>query len=276
MLEIFNFLDDKPLQSFNIVITYRDLIYVTIILFLTWVIAKYLSHVFYRICSGVIERRNLLFIGKLGRWFIYIIGIILVCPFFGINMNALMVFGGAIGVSIGFASKDIISHAVAGVLILFERPVKLGDFIEVNGTEGSVEDIGIISTTIRLNNGVYVRIPNGSIFSSEITNYSTHIARRIQYSITIQYADDVNKVSKMITDFLEKYPYVLKLPAPFVYIETVGPNGYNVLIKIWAPTKLCDHLEDILLGDILALLKEQNIVIPYEQNVVWLNQINQS
>ncbi|MDV0441042.1 mechanosensitive ion channel family protein [Methanorbis furvi] len=264
-----SFLATKPFESFGIAMTYGDIIAVVVIIAATFIIAKLLSNIVRRMFSGKIDKGNLAFMEKLTRWTIYFFGFLAVSTPLGIDFSGLMVAGGIIAVAIGFASQSTLSNFISGLLLMFERPVSLGDNIAVKGTEGYVEDIGLMSTTLRTYKGVYVRVPNEAMFTSDITNYVAHIARRFDYNITIRYKDDAEKAMKIIKDTVDKHPYALKSPAPSVFVDNLGPNGSNLLVRIWAPSGYWWDAKTELLGKIVQALRAAGIVIPFDQNVVW-------
>ena len=126
-----------------------------------------------------------------------------------------------------------------------------------------------MSTTIRTYKGVSVRVPNEAMFTSDITNYVAHVARRFDYRITIRYKDDADKAVKIIKETIEKHPYALKNPAPSVFVDDVGPNGSNLDIRIWSPSGYWWDAKTELLWKIVRELRSAGIVIPFDQNVVW-------
>lgn len=268
-LESPGFLGTQPFLNFGIKMTYGDLIAVLIIIVATFIIAKVLSGIVRRMFSGSIEKSNLAFMEKLTRWIIYFFGFLAVSGPLGIDFSGLLVAGGIIGVAVGFASQNTLSNVVAGILLMFERPVNLGDNISVKGTEGYVEDIGLMSTTLRTYKGVYVRVPNEAMFTSDITNYVAHVARRFDYKITIRYKDDADKAVKIIKETIDKHPYALKSPGPSVFVEDIGPNGSNLNVRIWSPSGYWWDAKTELLWKIVRALRAAGIVIPFDQNVVW-------
>ena len=263
------FLGTQPFLNFGIKMTYGDLIAVLLILIATFIIAKIVSGLVRRMFSGSIEKSNLSFMEKLTRWIIYFFGFLAISGPLGIDFSGLLVAGGIIGVAVGFASQNTLSNVVAGILLMFERPVNLGDNISVKGTEGYVEDIGLMSTTIRTYKGVYVRVPNEAMFTSDITNYVAHVARRFDYKITIRYKDDADKAVKIIKETIEKHPYALKNPAPSVFVDDVGPNGSNLNVRIWSPSGYWWDAKTELLWKIVRELRSAGIVITFDQNVIW-------
>ncbi|MDD2295937.1 MAG: mechanosensitive ion channel [Eubacteriales bacterium] len=260
---------DTPLFG---AITYGNLLAAIIILAGTYVVAKVLSVIVMRVLTGKVEVNNSTFLAKLVRWLTYFVGIVAASPFLHIDFSGLIVAGGILAFAISFASQSTLSNFVAGVLLMFERPVGVGDNISVNGTEGYVEDIGILSTTIRTYSGIFVRIPNESMFTSDITNYVAHIARRFDYDIGIRYTDDADKAIKVIKGIIEKHPYALKNPAPSVYVDELGNNSINLKVRIWAPSGFWWDVRTDLLWKIFQALRKADIDIPFPQLTLWYGE----
>ncbi|HJJ91117.1 MAG TPA: mechanosensitive ion channel family protein [Methanocorpusculum sp.] len=250
-------------------ITYGDLLGVVIILFCTLVAAKIFGMIVNRMFIGKIEKNNIIFIQKLVHWVVYFIGFLVMSPLLHIDFSGLMVAGGIIAVAVGFASQNTLSNFVAGLLIMVERPVNISDNIKINGTQGYVEDIGIMSTTLRTYEGIYVRVPNETMFTSDITNYVAHVARRFQYLVPIRYSDDVTKAIDVIMCVIDKHPYALKSPQPDVYVDELGTQGVKLIVRIWSPSGYWWGVRKDLLWKIFQALRAENIEIPFEQLVIW-------
>lgn len=263
-----SFLDTKLIGE----ITYGDMLGVIIIVVVTYLLARTLSTLLRRILAGKVETSNIAFLAKLLKWTLYFIGFLVISPYLHLDLSGLMVAGGVVAVAFGFASQNTLSNFVAGVLLMFERPVAVGDNISVNGTEGYVEDIGLLSTTIRTYKGLFVRIPNSSMFSSEITNYVAHIARRFDYDIGIRYTDDANKAVKVIKEVIDKHPYALRSPAPSVFVDELGNNSINLKVRIWCPSGFWWDVKTDLLWKIFKALRKANIDIPLPQVTLWYGE----
>ncbi|MGQ9854246.1 MAG: mechanosensitive ion channel family protein, partial [Candidatus Oleimicrobiaceae bacterium] len=136
----------------------------------------------------------------------------------GVSLSGLMVAGGVAGLVVGFASQQIVGNLVSGVFLMIERPIKIGDQVNIEGTSGFVESIRIISTTIRTYDGLLVRMPNEKVFTSNITNYVALGCRRIDYVVSIRYEDDAELAAKIIKRVLDEHPFVLVEPEPQVFV----------------------------------------------------------
>jgi len=172
------------------------------------IIAKIVTTNLRRALIDKMRRDQLELMLKIIYFGIIIIAFIAVLPALGLNLSGLLVAGGITGIILGFASQSVVSNLVSGIFLLWEKPIKIGDQISIDGVMGFVEDVNVLSTIIRTYDGLYVRIPNEKLFTSNITNYVAHIARRFEYVIGIRYSDDAEKAIKIIKKLIEEHPFV--------------------------------------------------------------------
>jgi small-conductance mechanosensitive channel len=246
-----------------------DLAKMVLILAIGVSIAKAMTLIIQRSLRGRIGKAHLKNIVKVTYYTIIFIAVISVLPLLGIKSSNLLVAGGIGGIILGFASQSVVSNLISGVLLMFERPIKLGDTVNIEGTSGTVEDIRIISTTLRTFEGIYVRIPNDRIFTTSITNYVANVARRFEYIVGIRYSDDADQAIGIIKDILEDESLVLKNPSPEVFVDTLGDNAVNIIVRIWAPATEWYTVKKKLLWVIKKTLEEHGIEIAFPQRTVW-------
>jgi len=187
----------------------------------------------------------------------------------GINLSGFMVAGGVAGVILGFAGQGIIGNLIAGIFLIIERPIKIGDQVNIDSFAGYVEDIRIVSTTIRTYDGLYVRIPNQNIFTSSIINYVNHIVRRFEYIVGIRYSDNGDKAIQLIKDVIEMHPFALDNPRPQVFVDNLGDNAVNIVVRVWSPISEWYTVKMELLLEIKKALEGEGIEIAFPQRVVW-------
>jgi len=253
-------------------LTVGNIILFILFLAATFVLVRLVSGVLRRTLAGKTEAKIIDITVKSVRTIIYVIGIIVACTQLKIDLSGLLVAGGVVGVAVGFASQNTLSNLVAGILLMFERPVNVGDSIVVNGTEGYVEGIGLLSTRVRTYSGLYVRIPNDSLFTSEITNMVSNVARRFDYNISIRYSDDAKKAIKAVKRVINEHPYALKNPAPSVYVDNLGAHGIELKVRIWSPSGFWWDARTELLWTIFKVLRQEDIDVPFDQLTVWFGQ----
>lgn len=250
----------------------RDLIVTFIILLIATLVAKIIAMSLRRSLADKMRKDQLELIIKFVYASILLIAIAMVTPIFGLNLTGLLVAGGILGIVIGFASQKVVSNFLSGLFLIAERPVKIGDQIIVGDVAGIVEDMNIMSTIIRTYDGLYVRIPNETLFTSNITNPVANVARRFEYIISIRYSDDAEKATEIIKNVIEEHPFALKIPEPSVFVDNLGDNGVNIVVRIWGPSSDWYGVKMELLWKIKVELEKNGIEIPFPQRVLWFGK----
>jgi small-conductance mechanosensitive channel len=205
---------------------------------------------------------------KVVYYAVIITGFVTVLPQVGIDLTGLLVAGGIVGVVIGFASQSVVGNLISGLFLIFERPIKIGDQINVGDVSGYVEDIRVLSTIVRTYEGIYVRIPNEKVFSSNITNYVANPVRRFEYAIDISYGDDAEKAIEVITRVLEEHPFILKNPGSNVFVNSLAESGVTITVRTWTPSPVWYSVKLELLWKMKVELERAGITIPFPQRVV--------
>ncbi len=250
--------------------TYGDVLVFLIIIIFSVIIAKIARINIRRTLKEKVPLTTLNNIEKVVYYGIILIGFIVALPKIGVSLSGLLVAGGILGIVIGFASQTVVSNLISGIFLMIEKPIKVGDGVNINDVSGIVEDIKVLSTTIRTYDGIYVRIPNEKVFNSNIQNYVAHAARRFGYKIGIRYKDDAEKAISIIKDLLEENPLVLKEPSPTIFVEELGESSVNLNIKIWAPSSVWYSVYTEMLWKIKTALEKKGIEIPFPQRVIWM------
>ncbi len=250
-------------------LTVGEIVFVATVLALSVVAAKIVTTNLRRALADKISKDQLDVLLKAVHAAILGFAIIAVSPILGLNISGLLVAGGIAGIVIGFASQSVVANFVSGLFLLWERPIKIGDQIGVDGIEGFVEDIKVMSTIVRTYDGLYVRIPNEKVFVSSITNYVANVARKFGYVISISYGDDAEVAMDAIKGVIEEHPFVLKHPSPQIFVDELGESGVNIVVKVWAPASEWYDVRMDLLWRMKRALDEAGIEIPFPQRVVW-------
>ena len=152
---------------------------------------------------------------------------------------------------------------------MIERPLRVGNAVNIDGTVGLVEDIHILSTTLRTFDGLYIRVPNQKAFTANIINFAANVARRIDYTVGIRYSDDAEKAIEIIKNLIKGYPLALVNPEPLVFVDNLGESSVEVAVRFWAPTTEWLSVKTGLLWKIKKALEAEGIEIPFPQRVVW-------
>lgn len=240
------------------------------ILFFTILMAKGITIYLQRSLKDKMDKEHLNILIKsiyYGAIVLSIVGVIF--PLLQIDTSGLLVAGGVVGIVIGFASQSIVGNFISGVFLMIERPIKIGDQVNIDSKLGYVEDIKIISTIIRTYDGLYIRLPNETVFTTSITNYVANLTRRFEYVVGIRYSDDADEAIGIIKEIIDREPFALVNPGPSVFVDTLGDNAVNIIVRIWAPATHWYDLKMKLLWVIKKTLEENGIEIAFPQRTVW-------
>lgn len=249
-------------------VTLLDLLIFAISVVITIVIARVVAYYLKKSFCDRIQPAELSNLVKVIQLIILLIGVYLALPTFDINLADMLVIGGTIGIVIAFASQKIVSNFGSGLFLVLERPIKPGDSIQIEDITGTVDEIRILSTIVKTHEGIYVRIPNEKVFTSDITNYVVNVARRFEYTIGIGYHSDADAAIRIIRKLLDDHPFVLKHPSPSVFVDTLADSSVNLRVFIWAPSKVWWSVRTEMLWKIKLALEKEGIEIPYPQRVV--------
>jgi small-conductance mechanosensitive channel len=166
---------------------------------------------------------------------VLIVGIIIVLENTGIHLGALAVFAGAVGVGVGFGLQNITSNFISGLVILAERPITIGDRIEVAGIAGQVQQIRARSTVILTNDNIAMIVPNTKFIDSPVTNWTYGDPRvRFRVPVGVAYGSDVNKVREVLIAAAREHPATLSEPAPNAYLEKFGESSIDFELVAWS------------------------------------------
>jgi small-conductance mechanosensitive channel len=263
-----NFSLDAPVTSIS-AITWGHLIYVCLVVIAAAVISRVLTIYLKKSLTDKIKRSQLDILMRVVKYGIAVVAFLVILPYFEVNLSGLLVAGGFASIVIGFASQSVIGNMVSGLFLIIERPVSIGDTINIGSTTGTVTDITIFSTIIKTYEGIYVRIPNETVFTSPITNYVAHVARRFEYTVGIPYAADATVAVRIIKEVIREHPLALREPGPSVYVDELGDNAVNIKVRVWAPSSDWWDVRTELLWTIKAELEKNGIEIPFPQRDVW-------
>ncbi len=211
--------------------------------------------------------------GNTIRAVLLVVGLLLALSTVGVDLTALSVLGGALGVGIGFGLQKLAANYVSGFVILFERSLRIGDMVRVDNFEGEVVDIKTRYTLIRANNGRESIVPNEKLITERIENLSLADPRiLLQSDVTVGYDSDVAVVEKILCEAAKGVPRVLQDPSPAARLVRFGADGLEFSLFFWIADPANGQLNvrsDVNLR-ILQGLREARIEIPFPQRVVHL------
>lgn len=202
----------------------------------------------------------------------FAVTIILAISHLGFNTSSLVAIVGAAGLAVGLALQGSLSNFASGVLIITFRPFKSGDFVEVSGVAGIVEEILIFSTKLRTGDNKTVIIPNGAITSGTITNYSTKPTRRIDLIIGVSYDANLAQTKEILANIVSQDERVLKDQEVTIGVSELADSSVNLVVRPWVKSSDYWPTYFALLENIKVALDEAGIEIPYPQMSLHVNQ----
>ncbi len=205
------------------------------------------------------------FVTSILRWLLLLFVIVAALDQLGVDTTSLVAIFGAAGLAIGLSLQSSLGNFAAGVMLIIFRPFQKGDFVDIAGTTGSVEAIGIFTTTLVTPDNKVTIVPNGGIYASTITNFSARDTRRVDMVFGVSYDDDIREVRKALEDIIAADDRVLAEPAPVIEIGELADSSVNFIVRPWV--KSSDYWQ--VLWDTTATVKtkfdEAGISIPYPQ-----------
>jgi len=235
-----------------------------------FVIGKWLAKLLTNLFRKGLERSNtdvtlVKFLGDLVYFGLLVLVIIAALGTLGVNTTSFAAIIGAAGLAVGLALQGNIANFGAGVVLLFLRPFKVGDFVEAGGAVGVVDTIGIFNTTFKTGDNRVIIVPNSNIIGGNITNYSREAIRRIDLVIGVGYEDDLKLVKSTLEEILANHPKVLKDPAPAVALAELADSSVNFNVRPWVKSEDYWGVRSELLETIKTTFDEKGINIPYPQ-----------
>jgi len=194
----------------------------------------------------------------------------------GVDVNRFTLLAGAFGVGIGFGLQNIVNNFISGLILLFERPIHPGDTIEVGGVSGIVKKIGIRSSTISTGDGADAIIPNATLISDKLMNWTlTDPWRRIEINIGVAYSSDLQKVMQILLAVANADSNVLKDPAPAVVFQGFGEGTLNFTLRFWTLVQANIDTKSRLSIALVQALHEAGIEMPFPQRDLNLKSVDE-
>ncbi|NNL84376.1 MAG: mechanosensitive ion channel, partial [Myxococcales bacterium] len=196
----------------------------------------------------------------------------------GVDLSRLTILIGALGVGIGFGLQNVVNNFVSGLILLYERPVQLGDAVEVGTVTGNIHRIGIRSSTVRTYQGAEVIVPNADLISNQVTNWTlTDRRRRMEVSVGVAYGSDPERVRQVLISVAKEHSKVDSDLAPVAIFQGFGDSALNFQLRAWV-ANMDDWLTtgSELHAGVAAALTEAGIEIPFPQRDLHVRSIDPS
>lgn len=213
-----------------------------LIAIVVYFVGRFLISLLQRLMANMLERRKVevsiqIFLKSTVSILLNVLLIISVVGALGINTTSFAALLASAGVAIGMALSGNLQNFAGGLIILFFKPYKMGDWIEAQGVSGSVTAIQIMHTIVTTADNKVVYIPNGAMSSGVITNYSRMDTRRVEWIVGVDYGEDIDKVKGVAESLIQNDSRILKDPAPIVALHALDASSVNVTIRVWVANK---------------------------------------
>ena len=207
-------------------------------------------------------------VAQLGNYLFIVFGFLVVIQTAGVNLGPLALFAGALGVGLGFGLQNFFSNFISGLILLIERPIKVGDFVDLGEVRGRIQSISLRSTVMLTNDNISAVIPNSDFVSSRVVNWSHNNAKiRFRVPIGVSYGVDENQVEKALLEAAAAIPEALKTPPPSVLFVGFGDSSLNFEVAVWTEqmSRMPDRFVSKVNFEIYRKLREYEISIPFPQ-----------
>jgi len=233
-------------------------------------IGKWVARQIVKLMRSGMERANvdatlISFSGNVAYVILVIAVVVAALSRIGVDTSSFIAIFGAAGLAIGLALKDTLANVGAAVLIIFFRPFKVDDSIEVSGVIGTVKSINLFSTTLTTADNRSIIIPNGTLVAGNIINNTGNATRRIDLILDIDYQDDLKVAKEIISQILEKHPKVLKEPAFMVAVGELALNSVQLYARPWVLSEDYWDVRFELTEQIKLIFDEHGITVPFPQ-----------
>lgn len=235
-----------------------------------FVVGRFLINIINRLISKALDKRKVeptiqTFLKSFTNILLTILLIISVVSALGVNTTSFAALLASAGVAVGMALSGNLQNLAGGLILLLFKPYKVGDYIDAQGVSGTVKAIQIFHTILTTPDNKEIYVPNGSLSSGSITNYSKNDLRRVDMSIGVEYGTDVEKVRKTIQSIFDTDERILKDPAPFVELAQLADSSINFTIRMWVENSNYWGVHFDMTRKIYEEFNRQNIGFPFPQ-----------
>ncbi len=193
----------------------------------------------------------------------------------GVPASSLIAIFGAAGLAIGLSLKDTLSNIASGIFLLMLRPIKVGEFVDLPNTSGTVIEIGLFATTLRTAEGLFQYVPNSKVWEGRIQNYARNTSRQFRFDIGVSYDTDLRQAQSVMMDVLssaEDRIIAEGVSPPEVFVMNFGDSSVNFNCRVWLPSDKWFARASALRIDIFEALGKADIEIPFPQRVVTMKK----
>ena len=241
--------------------------------FLVFIVGRLLINLVNKLIKRVLLKRDIdpsvkTFVGSLVNVVLTILLIISVVGALGVQTTSFAALLASAGVAVGMALSGNLANFAGGLIILLFKPFKVGDYIEAQGTGGTVKEIQIFHTILATPDNKMVYIPNGSLSSGAVTNFSRQTTRRVDWTFGVDYGEDYDKVKAVIETIIARDSRILTDPAPFIALHALADSSVNIVVRVWVESPNYWEVYFGINQAVYAPFNEKGINFPFPQLTV--------
>lgn len=238
-----------------------------------FIAGRFLISVINRLVAQMMERRKIdATIQSFLRSFINILLTILllisVVSALGVNTTSFAALLASAGVAVGMALSGNLQNLAGGLIILLFKPYKVGDYVDAQGVSGTVKEIQIFHTVLITPDNKIIYVPNGSLSSGSVTNYSLSQLRRVDWTVGVEYGTEIEKVRQTVLDLIKKDSRILTDPAPFIALSALADSSVNITIRVWVKNEDYWGVFFDMNQNIYEVFNREGISFPFPQVTV--------
>lgn len=208
------------------------------------------------------------FLGNIVRYVVIGFSILFVLNTFGVRTTSVVAVIGAAGLAIGLALQGTLSNVAAGVMIIFFRPIKNGDFVEISGQMGTIKDISLNFTELASIGNVQIIIPNSQVWGNTIVNYSAYPLRRAEWIFGVGYGANLAAAERTIRDTIMSDPRSKSAPEPFIQVNNLGDFSVDFLVRVWVDAEAYFAYQADMTRNVKEALDRNGISIPFPTRTI--------
>ena len=248
----------------------KCLLLTILVILLAWLVSKITRRMLIKAMSkipGLDESVGKILAG-IAKAVIWLFAALIILDLFGINTASLLTVLGAAGLAVGLAMKDSLGNIAAGLMLLFLRPYKSGDFIDCGSVSGTIKEIGLFTTVLMTVDGVYISAPNSAIFGHPIKNFSRNPLRRADITVGIAYGDSLACAVETLKKLMLDSDLIMKEPAPEVLVAELADSSVNLTLRFWTATENYWAAYWMIKAQLKTTIESAGLNIPFPQRVV--------
>mgnify|MGYP004450156307 FL=1 len=242
---------------------------VTFTILITLVVCNIIIKIIHKILDNLnIDLTILRFVKQVIKVITYFVGALIISGSFGVNTSSLVALFSIFTAAFALAAQSSLSNIFGGLLLLLTKPFSVKDYVNVGGTEGSVVEIQMLNTILKTADNKRVTIPNGTVSSSTIINYSYEGQRRMDITIDASYEDSLDNVKQALNEAVEMTNNISIYPKPMVRLSGYGDSNIHYLVRVWVSNQYYWDVHFDLLENVKRSFEKHNITISYPRVVV--------